>query len=201
MNMIPFILMGVASAFKAVQGYQQSKQSAEIAEQNAQYASELATNKAELEKQKRQMERDEARDMQRRRRAKQEASYATSGVLLDGTPSNYLTAQVQTDQLNLERQDQQSYQRQLGFIHEGQVQATNYLNQAKAYKYSANMSLIGGALSAGAYGSMAMTEGGGFSWMDDAPSTGSGFSDLTLMDGVMPSTTSDPFSSLKLGGF
>lgn len=76
-----------------------------------------------------------------------EASYAKSGVLLDGTPSNYLIAQSETDQLNVSRADQVSQVRRTNILYEGQLQANEYMNKANALKSAATSTLIGGAIS------------------------------------------------------
>ena len=111
--MIFAIAMGALSVFRGIQQSQTQKQMADVAEKNAQYASELAVNNAEIERQNQSMRKDAEFETKRRRQAIQEASYATSGILLDGTPSQYLQAQVESDELNMDRQDQASYQRQL----------------------------------------------------------------------------------------
>ena len=84
------------------------------------------------------MEKEAQYEQKRRRRAIQEASYATSGILLDGTPSQYLQAQVETDEINLDRQDQASYARQMNILYKGQSERANLLAQADAYKSSAS---------------------------------------------------------------
>ena len=162
--MIFAIAMGALSIFRGIQQSESQKQMAKVAERNAQYASEVAVNNAEIERQNQSMKNEATFDMQRRRKAIQEASYATSGVLLDGTPSQYLSAQVEADELNMERQDQASYQRQLGILSSGQSQQANLLAQADAYRDSADQSILGGVIGAG---TAMMTYGGDspFSWM------------------------------------
>lgn len=165
--MIFAIAMGALSIFRGIQQSESQKQMAEVAERNAQYASEVAVNNAEIERQNQSMKNEATFDMQRRRKAIQEASYATSGVLLDGTPSQYLQAQVEADELNMERQDQASYQRQLGILASGQSQQANLLAQADAYRQSADQSILGGVIGAG---TAMMTYGGDtpFSWMSSS---------------------------------
>ena len=168
--MIFAIAMGALSIFRGIQQSESQKQMAKVAERNAQYASEVAVNNAEIERQNQSMKNEATFDMQRRRKAIQEASYATSGVLLDGTPSQYLSAQVEADELNMERQDQASYQKQLGILASGQSQQANLLAQADAYRDSADQSILGGAIGAGT----AMMAFGGdspFSWMSSGKSS------------------------------
>ncbi len=198
--MILALAMGALSIFRGFQQAESAKQQAEVAEQNAQYASELAVNNAEIEKKNRQMQSSAEFDTYRRQRAIQEASYATSGVLLDGTPSKYLQAQVETDEVNMDRQDQASYQRQLGILYQGQIKSENLLNQAEAYKQSADNAILGGFIGAGS----AMMTGGGagssFSWFGSGNKSAGASSGLTLADGAPPKTLlSDPYSPLKLG--
>ena len=162
--MIFSIALGALSIFRGFQQAQAQERQADIAEQNAQYASELAVNNAEIEKQNNQLKKESQYESYRRRRAIQEASYATSGVLLDGTPSQYLQAQVETDELNLDRQDQASYQRQLGILYKGQQERSSLLAQADAYRQSADASILGGFMGAGA--SMLSSDlGSKFPWM------------------------------------
>lgn len=168
--MIFAIAMGALSIFRGIQQSESQKQMAKVAERNAQYASEVAVNNAEIERQNQSMKNEATFDMQRRRKAIQEASYATSGVLLDGTPSQYLSAQVEADELNMERQDQASYQKQLGILASGQSQQANLLAQADAYRDSADQSILGGVIGAGT----AMMAFGGdspFSWMSSGKSS------------------------------
>jgi len=171
--MIAIALMAVQGIYQSITGYQQGKAMAEAAENNARYASELALNKQKAEENQRRMRAEKTHDQQRRRRAKQEAHYATSGVLLDGTPSNYLVAQAETDELNAQRQNQASYQKQLGIVHAGQVQRNEYENQARAHNASANMALWGGMLS-GAANATAVGASSGFSWGEGDTTGGTG---------------------------
>lgn len=184
--MIFAIAMGALSIFRGIQQSESQKQMAKVAERNAQYASEVAVNNAEIERQNQSMKNEATFDMQRRRKAIQEASYATSGVLLDGTPSQYLSAQVEADELNMERQDQASYQKQLGILASGQSQQANLLAQADAYRDSADQSILGGAIGAGT----AMMAFGGdspFSWMDGG---GDKLSDVTSNPDLLGSADS-----------
>tara|TARA_R110002020_G_scaffold144145_1_gene317009 strand:+ start:9246 stop:9545 length:300 start_codon:yes stop_codon:yes gene_type:complete len=91
-----------------------------------------------------------------------EAAYAKSGVLLDGTPSNYLTAQSETDQLNVSRADQVSQVERSHILYQGQLQANEHMNKSRAYKSAATSSLIGGAVK---------VAGGAFSTWASAPTT------------------------------
>lgn len=119
----------------------------------------------------RESERREQKSKDKRRRSLIEASYAKSGVLLDGTPSEYLAEQAGTDELNVQRQDQVSKQKRMNYLYEGAVQSNEYKNQASAYKSDARGTLISGTIGM-ASSAMTMGAGGGaFSWMGGA-STG-----------------------------
>ena len=150
---------------------------AEAEERNAKYAAEAAANRAEQERMERESERREERDQQKRRRSKQEAMYAKSGVLLDGSPSNYLIEQAETDELNVQRADQVSERERINTIYEGNLQKADHLAKSNSYSFAANQSkaaaknsLIGGAFGAvGAGVSTYSKLGGSFSWFDDTP--------------------------------
>jgi len=146
---------------------------AEAEERNAKYASEAAANRDEQERMERESERREDRDQNKRRRANQEAMYAKSGVLLDGTPSSYLTKQAETDELNVQRADQVSKAERTNILYQGALQKAEHLNNANSYRFAAKSTrhaakgaLIGGLMGAGASGMGAMSGGAGnsFSW-------------------------------------
>ena len=132
----------MGSLYQGYTQYQTQKTQAKQAEINAQHAAEVGAQRAEAEKVRRETERGDQNESYRRRRAQQEASYARSGVLLDGTPSAYLTEQAETDELSVQRQDQASEQKRIGYLYQGLSQSVDYQNQADAYKYSSNASLI-----------------------------------------------------------
>jgi len=141
--------------------YESEQKKAEIEEENAEYASEAAANKDDQEKLNRRAERKKQSHEQRRKRALMEAAYAKSGVLLDGNPSNYLTAQTETDQLNIERADQYSQVERNNILYEGQLQANEHMNRAAAHGAAAQSALIGVVdIAAGTFSS----------WGDAAPS-------------------------------
>lgn len=165
--------------------YEAEQEKAEIEEDNAEYASEAAANKDEQEKLNRRAERKKQSHEQRRKRALMESAYAKSGVLLDGTPSNYLTAQTETDQLNIERADQASQVERSNILYEGQLQANEHMNRAAAHGAAAQSSLIG---------AVDMAAGTFSSWGNAAPAAGGG--------GAAPTTSGFDYSTKKgEGGF
>lgn len=177
----------------------QQEQMAAAEERNARYAAEGAANRAEQERMERESERKEERDQQKRRRSKQEAIYAKSGVLLDGTPAAYLTAQAETDELNVQRADQVSERERVNTIYEGNLQKADHLAKANSYNFAADQSkaaakntMIGGMFSAVSSGVGAYSKAGGsFSWSDTASSGGSAASSLS----------SSPASTGRFGEF
>ncbi len=197
--MIFSIALGALSIFRGFQQSQAQQRQADIAEQNAQYASELAVNNAEIEKQNNKLKKESQYESYRRRRAIQEASYATSGVLLDGTPSQYLQAQVETDELNLDRQDQASYQRQLGILYKGQQERSSLLAQADAYRSSANASILGGFMGAGA----TMIDAGigdKFPWMQSGKTSSASNLSTDNSSSLLGGDLSKAYEPLTLGG-
>lgn len=140
------IVAAIGSAYQAHTQYETQKNQAKAEEDNAEYAAEAAANKDEQEKLDRREERKEQRKEQRRKHALMEAAYAKSGVLLDGTPSNYLVAQAETDQLNISRADQVSQTERRNILYQGQLQANEHMNRARAYESAARSTMIGGVV-------------------------------------------------------
>lgn len=159
------IATAIGTAYQAYTQSEAQKSQAKVAEKNAEYAAEAAANKDEQEQLNRRSERKEQRHEQRKRRSVMEAAYAKSGVLLDGTPSNYLIAQTETDQLNVSRADQVSQTRRTNILYEGQLQANEYMNKANALKSAARSTLIGGAIKIAGSAFSSWAE------MDDKPKT------------------------------
>jgi membrane protein involved in colicin uptake len=169
-------------------------------ERNARYAAEGAANRAEQERMERESERKEERDQQKRRRSKQEAMYAKSGVLLDGTPAAYLTAQAETDELNVQRADQVSERERVNTIYEGNLQKADHLAKANSYNFAADQSkaaakntMIGGMFNAVSSGVGAYSQAGGsFSWSDAGGSGGD-----NLFTGIAGPSSSTSMSSMS----
>lgn len=171
------VLSMMGTAYSAYSGYQQGKQQAKIAEQNAQQSAKLAQNQAEIERTRRSSERSSQQDSQRRRRALQEASYAKSGVLLEGTPAEYLTEQAEVDALNVVQADQDSDQKIKGYLFQGQMGMMNAMNESDAYGYSANASLLTGGLQLAEKGAMAKHKGA-FSWESSSSSSSADYAGI-----------------------
>ena len=170
---------------------QQQEDMAEAAERNAQHAADAAANKSEQERMNRESQRKEDRSQMARRRSMQEAMYAKSGILLDGTPSDYLVEQAGTDELNVQRADQARQMERTNILYQGNRQSGEYMNQAnslnfaaKISKSSAQNSLIGGAFGAASAGFGTYSKlGGKFSWETPAPTQS--FTGLTSPSSLM----------------
>ncbi|MFA5525974.1 MAG: hypothetical protein WC992_04025 [Acholeplasmataceae bacterium] len=129
---------------------QQGKAQAKAAKDEARYRAKQAENAAEQERLNRiASETDERRAVQRRR-ARIEGAYAKAGVLLSGTPSDYLAEQAATDELNIQRARQGSELRQQSLLHQGQVASIQGATLASAYKSGATQQMIGQGLSGAA---------------------------------------------------
>ncbi|MDP0495051.1 MAG: hypothetical protein Q7Q73_02475 [Verrucomicrobiota bacterium JB024] len=91
------LAMGVASA--AMQSRAQSK-AADQAERNAEIDAQRKQQDALEENQQRLDQIKQQREEQRIRRASIEATYAKSGIMLEGSPANLLVEQKRTDEQN-----------------------------------------------------------------------------------------------------
>jgi hypothetical protein len=168
------VMAVVSAAYGAYSQNQASKQAeanqdamAEQERVNAERAAQEKENQAEQERLNRAAEAKEERKQQRRRKALMEGAYAKSGVLLDGTPGQYLTAQSETDELEVQRGNQRSEARALGLQINGEaLKSEGYFNsnmmkaKADAYGRQANSSLIAGGLNVAS-----SAAGSYYSWM------------------------------------
>jgi hypothetical protein len=161
--LIAAIVAVVGSGYSAYTQSEASKQQEKIADSqaeqerlNSERAAQEKANESEQERLNRQAQAKEERSSNLRRRAIIEGSYAKSGVLMDGTPGEFLAQQAETDELNIQRGDQQSRARSLGLKISGEALKSEGLfnsnvmkSQADAYGTQAKTSLIGGAIGAG----------------------------------------------------
>lgn len=111
------VLKYVAAAATAYQGYQSyetGKASAKQAEVNAEAGAEQAARDIEQERLNRQAGQKAEAKHARRRRAAIEAAYAKSGVLIEGTPGEFLQEQAGVDELNIQQRTKASEARVLG---------------------------------------------------------------------------------------
>lgn len=171
---ITAIMAVVSAAYQAHTTSQQAKQAkmnqeamADQERANAERAAQEKENQAEQERLNRQATAKEERKNQRRRKALMESSYAKSGVLLEGTPGNYLVDQAETDELEVQRGNQRSEARALGLEisgagikSEGAFNANMMDAKADAYGRQAQSSLIAGGINAAS-----SAAGSYYSWM------------------------------------
>ena len=116
--------------------HQAGKAQAKQAEYDAEYEAELRENQAEQERLNRLEAEKGERRMTARRRASQRASYAKSGVLLEGTPLNLLSEQAGIDEKNIQQGNLESRQKQANLIAGGQAALTAGKNRSQAIKDS-----------------------------------------------------------------
>lgn len=150
--LVAALIVGSIVASLAGTGYgmwsarEAGKDQARAAKDEARYRAQQAENAAEQERLNRIARDRDERQAVTRRRARIEASYAKAGVLLTGTPSDYLAEQAATDELNIQRGRQGSEQRQASLLHQGQVALVQGGNLAGAYKSAAQQQMIGTGL-------------------------------------------------------
>lgn len=125
--------------------HQATKSAAKQAEYDAEYEAEVAENQAEQEKLNRAEQEKEERSQTARRRAAQRASYAKSGVLLEGTPLTMLSEQAGVDELNIQQGNLESQQKQSNIRHGGQAALQSGKNRASAMRSAATTNLLTGA--------------------------------------------------------
>jgi hypothetical protein len=133
-----------AGLFSAFSQYQAGKTAAKQAEYDAEYEAELRENQAEQERLNRLEAEKGERKMTARRRAAQRASYAKSGVLLEGTPLNLLSEQAAVDEKNIQQGNLESRQKRANLQAGAQAALTSGRNRASALRSGAKTSLLTG---------------------------------------------------------
>jgi hypothetical protein len=138
------IFSAAASAYGVYSQHEAQSAAAKQAEYDAEYQAEVAENKAEQEKLNRAEKEKIDRSETARRRAAQRASYAKSGVLLEGTPLTMLSEQAGVDEQNIQQGNLESRQKQANLRAGGQAALQSGKNISSAYKSKAKTNLIGG---------------------------------------------------------
>jgi hypothetical protein len=153
-----------------------SRSAAKQAKYNAEHDAEVQRNQAEQERLNRAATASEEERQARHRRAKIEAMYAKSGVLLEGSPEYMLGEQATVDTMGIDQRNSESLQRQRNLMvgaqntliqgnFEADMMKSQGKAQAKAYRYQAYGALLGGVGgSAGSVGggmAKAQAAGGG----------------------------------------
>ena len=142
------IILGIgAQATSMTMNYQAQKDAAKQARRMAEYQRTIAQNEANQELANRRQEEANERDMKRRRLATMESGYATSGVLLEGTPETFILEQAATEEYNIAQATQDSEQRAREIVQRGDVSYWEGMQEADARDHSARMGLLGGGLS------------------------------------------------------
>lgn len=129
--------------------HQATRSAAKQAEYDAEYEAEVSENQAEQEKLNRAAAEKNDRSQSARRRAAQRASYAKSGVLLEGTPLTMLAEQAGVDEQNIQQGNLESRQRQANLKAGGQAALQSGKNRSSAYKKSATTNLLTGLAKTG----------------------------------------------------
>lgn len=143
-----FLLSAASAAYGGVSAYRSNKAAAKQAEYNAEYDAKLAANEAEQESMNRAAAEREERAASRRRRALMEGRYAKSGLLLTGTPTDWLSEQAATDEYNAQEGNRVSTQRQTGLLAQADLSRTMGAQQASAFRTAGTTALIQGLGSA-----------------------------------------------------
>jgi hypothetical protein len=125
---------------------------AKQAEYDSEHEAEIAENQAQQEKLNRAEKEKSERSQSARRRAAQRASYAKSGVLLEGTPLTMLSEQAGVDELNIQQGNLESRQRQSNLKYGAQSALQSGKNRSSAMRSAAKTSLLTGLGKAGASG-------------------------------------------------
>ena len=103
--MVGTVVAIVGASVAATQSILTSQAQAKQAEINAQYQAEQYQKEKEILEFKKSQEDAEARRKSRRNLASMESIYASSGVQLQGSPSDYLIAQAEADAFNMKVQN------------------------------------------------------------------------------------------------
>lgn len=164
-------LTAAASLFGAYSQYQSSRNAAKQAEYDAEYEAEVSAEQAKQEKMNRAAQEKSERSQSARRRAAQRASYAKSGVLLEGTPLTMLAEQAGVDEQNIQQGNLESRQRQANLKAGGRAALQSGKNKSSAYKAQGTTNLLTGL------GKTAISGAQSYNWWDkNGPSSGGGSS-------------------------
>lgn len=129
-------------------GYYQQAQAADAAGDAAQaqadYDARVARNQAEQETLTRAAQASAERSAARRRRANIEAMYARSGVLLEGTPGEWLVHQAGQDQWNIESANWAANRGSLNLMAQADQLLAAGHNAQIAARYQRNAAIVGG---------------------------------------------------------
>ncbi len=132
-------IAGLAGLFMQ---HQATRAAAKQAEYDAEYEAQVAENQAEQEKLNIAEQEKIERKQTARRRAAQRASYAKSGVLLEGTPLTMLSEQAGVDEQNIQQGNLESRQRQANIRSGGKAALQSGKNRSSAIRQAGNINLL-----------------------------------------------------------
>jgi len=141
------LLLAVAGTGQAIGGYlqyQAYQDAADVERARAAHDAQVAQQQAKQEALNRRTAEAEEIRQARRRRATIEAIYARSGVLLTGTPSEWLVEQAGVDAWNREQGNLASRQTQTGLLDQARMIEWKGRQRARAYRQQGTAALIGG---------------------------------------------------------
>jgi len=121
---------------------QASDNAAKQAEYDAEYEAEVSSEQARQEKLNRAAKEKDERSQSARRRAAQRASYAKSGVLLEGSPLTMLSEQAAVDEQNIQQGNLESRQTRRNLRHGGAAALVSGKNRASAYRAQGTTNLL-----------------------------------------------------------
>ena len=139
------LVAGLASS--AYSAYAQKQQGDQV-EANMQAEADALDEQAREEDAARAIESIEERKQSDRNRARSEASYVASGLLLAGTPSAMMVAQAEADEFNILSRDRLSYVRAGDMQYQGSLLRYGGEQAVSAGKTQATGTIIGGVAQA-----------------------------------------------------
>lgn len=149
---MPFLIAGLiiglaAQATSMVMQYQAQKDASSQARRMARYQKQVAENQAKQVEMNRARAEANERDAKRRRLATMESGYAASGVLLEGSPTDFILEQAEVEEYNIAQATQDAQQRAREIRQQGAVASWEKRQEAHAHDRAARMTLIGGSMS------------------------------------------------------
>jgi hypothetical protein len=138
---------GVAGSFMQ---YRAGQAQADLAEDQAEVNAEMARREAEDQAREESEQARSMREQQRRRRDAMEAAYASSGVLLEGTPAAMLTRQRETDEYNVQQMHRSMGEQRKLMLWDADTGLQMGRARARGMRKSANIGLVTGLANTGA---------------------------------------------------
>ena len=143
---------GGLGLWNAYQQKEATEEQAETLERESKVNAELARRQVEEDARAESDEVRRAREEQRRRRAAIESTYASSGVLLEGSAAEMLTRQREVDELNIQKTHRGGNERRKTMLWNTDFQEKSGMYQAKSLRRKANTQFISGVAQSGVGG-------------------------------------------------